>query len=147
MGLNVVEFVLYVRGPCDVALANRDTSCWAASLSTLPKLEGVIEITLSDKTTRNSRLLVIKLLFSEVKLLVFPEIADLDDWVTTAELGDRLVGASQLLIVSGLDVSSVILIEVIQLIVNVNWTLNLVVDYLEVNFARNWVALGVDFAN
>jgi hypothetical protein len=47
-------------------------------------------------------------------------VLNLDDWITTAEFVWHLVLSSQLLVVSGFDVPSMVLVEVVKLVVNVD---------------------------
>lgn len=67
--------------------------------------------------------------------MIVPEVCHLDDWVTTTEVINTLVCSSKLFIISGFYVSSVVLVEVIKLVVNVNWSFGRSGDFMEVNLA------------
>lgn len=64
--------------------------------------------------------------------LILPKIRDLDNWVTSSQefLGSFVI-SSELVVVTTLDVSSMVLIEVIQLVVDINWTLDILGHFWE----------------
>lgn len=68
-------------------------------------------------------------------LLVVPEVTDENDGVTVTELVWFDVVTVQLGAISRLDITSMVLVEVIQLIVHVDWALNVVGDLLKIQHA------------
>ena len=61
-----------------------------------------------------------------------PEVSNFDDWVTVHQLISWKVLPCKLVIISRFDVSSMVLVEVVKLVVNVYWALNCWFDILEV---------------
>ena len=127
---NIVKLTLNVGSPCNIVLLNVYLLFLVNIFLTITfeafvKLKRVIKKTLSNKPTRNSgQLQVLDPFVIEHDLLVFPQIFYLNYRITSTEILHRLVLTCQLLIVSRFDISSVILIEVSKLIINIDWTVN-----------------------
>lgn len=96
------------------------------------QLERVVEETLGDETARNSGLVTTKrlprltgvLYAVHVELLLGPKLAHIDDGLAILEVDGLLVLAEELRVVAGLHVTSVVLVEVIQLIVDIDGLLD-----------------------
>lgn len=111
--MNIVEFVFDVGGPGDVLIINGNVHIISGNWARLPEFKSIIEKTLGNKTAWYSWVGFSKILFVDVLLLIFPEVCNLNNWITTAKLGGFLVFTSKLFIISRLDISSMVLIEVI----------------------------------
>ena len=77
---------------------------------------------------------------------MLPEVANIDDWVAVTEVVGVLVLAVQLRAVARFHVPSVVLVEVVQLVVDVDGALDFVRDLVEVEgaiflFFSVWVIL------
>ena len=81
------------------------------------------------------------LLVSPGVSLVLPEVSNFDDWVTVHQLISWKVLPCKLVIISRFDVSSMVLVEVVKLVVNVYWALNCWFDILEVGSIINFTPL------
>ena len=90
------------------------------------EFKSVIEVTLGYKSAWNSWLIIRKFFFTDTFFLVLPEILDLDDGIAVGELVNFEVLSSKLLIVSRLDISSMVLVEVVELIVYIDRSTNFV---------------------
>jgi len=89
------------------------------------KLKCIIEVTLSHETTWDCWGIQWHWVSSEIDLLIFPKIFNLYDWVTgTWELFDCLVLSIELQVITRLHISSMVLVEIIQLIVDIDWSRN-----------------------
>lgn len=119
--LDVFEFVLLVGSPSDLVLLDGDQGVFAAVQVLLVQLEGIVEERFCDETAWDSWILGVKLLllrlwfvFLGIRIfLIFPKVGNLDDRVTISELFDLFVVSNELVVVAALDVSSVVLVEVI----------------------------------
>ena len=90
--------------------------------SLLVKLKCIIKETLSHKTTWNCWILPIHSYPIQIDLLMWIKILNPYDWGTgTLELFNCLVVSSQLFVITRLHISSMILVEIIHLIVNIDW--------------------------
>lgn len=67
---------------------------------------------------------------------MFPEVTDLDDWVAVAQLVDGQVLAVELVGISRFHVSSMVLVEVIQLIVHIYWSFDLLFNWSKFDFTQ-----------
>ena len=99
------------------------------------EFKSVIEVTLGYKSAWNSWLIIRKFFFTDTFFLVLPEILDLDDGIAVGELVNFEVLSSKLLIVSRLDISSMVLVEVVELIVYIDRSTNFVLYEVEIKFA------------
>lgn len=88
----------------------------------------IVEHTLGYQTARNGRVFQIHGDVVQVLLLPLPKLLNLNDWVTAAKLVDTLIYAIQLIIIARLNISSVVLVKVVKLVINVNVFLHLGCD-------------------
>jgi len=117
--VQIFEFVLNIRFPGNTFLTNINfLIIWSI------ELKGIVENTLGNKSTRNSFLIIFKRFLLKIELLMLPKIGDGLDWITITELilADPL--SIQLCVVSGLYISSMILVEVIELVIHIDWSLD-----------------------
>ena len=141
--LNIFEFIGHITGPGNALLNNVDLGTLLRPRVLLVQLEGVIEDRLGNQAAWGRWQIVVqwgvtlarRWVHSHVELLVRPEVAHLDNWIAVRQVFQLQVAARQLRIVSRLDISPMVLVEVVQLVVNVNWPLDLTVDRLEVDDA------------
>lgn len=73
-----------------------------------------------------------------INLLIVPQIANCDNRVAVAEFVNWNVVAVKLRAVSRLHVSSMVLVEVVQLIVYIYWSFNVGFNFFQINFAQSW---------
>lgn len=104
------------------------------------KLEGVIEYTLGNKSARNGWFFISNIVFRikslwvkarclpifNANFLVVPEISYLNDRVTVTKLVWQEEFSVELRAIPRFDISSVVLVEVVQLVVHVYWSFNVV---------------------
>jgi len=91
----------------------------------LVKFKCIIKETLSHKTAWDCWVLLLHRLLIQIHLLICPKIFNLYDWVTgTRERCHCLVLSIELLVITRLHISSMVLVEIIQLIVDVDWPSN-----------------------
>lgn len=122
-GIDVFELEFDVGAPSNLRLLDLDLSFFIT-----PQLEGVIEEALGDKTARDGRQIRIKLLFFltgssqpvHVILLLGPQLAHIDYGLAVLQRVGFLILTEQLGIVTRLHISSVVLIEIVELIVDVD---------------------------
>ena len=117
--VQISEFVLNIRFPGNTCLTNRDSlTTWSI------EFKGIVENTFGNKSARNSFLIIFKSFLIKIELLMLPKIGDSLDWITITELilADPL--PIQLCVVSGLYISSMILVEVIELVIHIDWSLD-----------------------
>jgi len=98
--VNVFKLVGDVAGPGDVVWVDVDLCVLLTVGSSLPELESIIEETLGNKSTGNSREIIGKVIVIHALLLIQPEVFDLDDWVAVIKLSDFLVLSVELFVVS-----------------------------------------------
>ena len=67
---------------------------------------------------------------------MLPEVTNLDDWVAVSELVNWEILTIQLVGVSWFDVPSMVLVEVIKLIVDINWTFNFFFYWVQWNITE-----------
>lgn len=82
----------------------------------------VVENTLSYKTTWNSWPLWLESFPIDTFLLVQPEVTNLDNWVAVSEFINWEILTIQLVGISRFYVPSMVLIEVVKLIIHIDWT-------------------------
>lgn len=129
--LQVLELILDIGRPSDACLVY-----WDLLALLVEELEGVIKYTLCYQTAWNSWVVLFKRLAVQVELLVLPEVSDLDDGVAVAQLVDGQVLAVKLVGISRFNVSSMVLVEVVQLIVHVHWSLDFLLNWGELDFTE-----------
>lgn len=129
--VNVLKFVLDIGGPGDICLNYFNRS---ALVVFSIKLKCIVEPALGDKTTRCCWSIFIHHFFViHVELLVIPQIFDLHYWVTRDQIVDGLVLAIKLRVISTFDISSVILVEIVKLIIYIDWASNIILELSKVN--------------
>lgn len=130
--LNILKLIHNVGWPCDTGLGN-------INLLTLFILKdiSVVEHALGDETARDGRQVVAEDLAVDTFLLVIPKVANLDNWIAITQLIGREIISIELRAVPGLHVPSVILVEVVQLIIHVDWSLNITGDLIDVDWASS----------
>lgn len=133
----VLEFVCHITRPSNVFLDDVDFRLSTVVL--LIQLESVIEETLGNEATRGSwKLVVVEwdsfslIVLLELELLVWPEVSNLDDWVACVlDIIYAQVVSSQLRIVSRFHISSMVLVEIVKLVVDVDWSLDFRINGLK----------------
>jgi hypothetical protein len=134
---HIFEFISNIRCPSDLFLGNWNLGAFTTVRFHFPEFESIIKVTFSNKTTWNSWIIISKGISFNIFSLIGPEISYFDNWVTFLQIISFLVQASKLFIVSGFDISSMVLIEVVKLIVDINRALNLFFDILEISSIFN----------
>lgn len=115
----VFEFIRDIRWPSDILRVNRNVFAIA-----ILQRECVIENTLSNKTAWNGWISVFQSFSAFTLPLVRPEIANGNDWITIGKILYSQVFSVQLFTVSGFYIPSMVLVEVIQLVIDIDWSLN-----------------------
>ena len=92
--------------------------------------ESIVEITLGHQAAWDGWISWLQWIAIQVDLLIGPKMLHFDNWVTISQLRNLLVLSRQLVIVSWFNVSSVILVEVVKLVVHIDWPWDFV-DVLE----------------
>lgn len=138
--LDILKFVLDVRRPCNTGLNNSN-----GGTLLIFEIIGIIEHTLCNKTAWNCWSACVQRFFTNALLLVVPKIANSDNWIAVSELFYWQVVTVELGAVSRFDVPSVVLVEVVQLIVDIHWSFNIIRDLFKFNWAipllSIWVVL------
>lgn len=129
--IQVSELILDVRGPSDACLIY-----WDLLALIIEELESIIKYTLCYQPAWNSWGTLRKRLTTQGFLLVLPEVANFDDGVAITQLVDAQVLAIELVSISGFYVSSMVLVEVVQLIVHIHWSFHFLLNWSEVNFTK-----------
>ena len=127
---HVLKFVFYIRLPCNVTVIYGDV-VFSCIVLAFVDLESVVKETLCYKSTWESRFFWVKcypatILFlnrlSELKLFIG------NDGIAIFEISYWQVFSEKLWVWTRFDVTSMILVEVLKLIVNVDWCLDSGVD-------------------
>lgn len=129
--IDVFKLVVDIRGPSDVVIRDDDILVFGLAIFlSSEKLEGVVEETLGHQTTRDGWAVWIQFFWTLLDgvLLVVPQVLHLNDGIAAAQLLNSLILAVKLLVVTGLNISSMVLVEVVELVVNVNWCLDSVIN-------------------
>lgn len=128
--LNILKLIHNIWGPCDTGLSNINSL-----ILVILEDVGVIEHALGDETAWNGWQVVIEDLATNTFLLVIPQVSNLDNWIAVTQLIGCEIISIELRAIPGLHVSSVVLVEVVQLIIHVDWSLNFTSDLINVHGA------------
>ena len=120
---DISEFCLDIWGPSDTFLVDVDLLSSFIFVFEI-KLESVIKETLCNKTTGNRRLVIGQHDSTHRNLLIVPEIANSDDRVTIWKFFYCQIVSSKLQVLSWFYIPSVVLVELVQLIVNIDRSIN-----------------------